>query len=113
MAGFRLSSRLALLWFLLLCFNRTMAEASQPSETTSQPTNLTTLPAALPTGGNLDPCAFTDREALLDRVESDWQSYNISLLVATCGSVCLLVYGAGNPDILGIGVCTYLSTSPT
>jgi hypothetical protein len=41
---------------------------------------------------------------MLDRVQSDWQGYNISLLVATCAGVCPLVYGSGNPDISGIGV---------
>lgn len=65
--------------------------------------SLTTLPPASPTTGR-DPCNFTDRNSLIDRVDSDWRGYNISLLVATCEGVCPLVYGDGNPDISGIGV---------
>ena len=41
---------------------------------------------------------------MIDRVEEVWQEYNVSLLVATCDNVCLFVYGAGNPDVSGIGV---------
>ena len=110
MARFKLSSHLTFLWFLSLCFNRTMAQLIPTSERGSQITNITALPAALPTGGNLDPCAFTDREILLNSIESDWQSYNVSLLVATCDSVYFLVYSAGNPNISRIG---YVSTLPT
>ena len=65
-------------------------------------TSLTTLPPASPTGN--DPCAFINRVNLLDRIESNWQNYNISLLVKTCNTVCPLMYGSGNPDISGIGV---------
>lgn len=63
------------------------------------------------TGSDTDPCAFTDRVSLLDRIESDWQEYNISLLVETCNAVCSILYGTGNPDISGIGV-SVLAMSP-
>src|SRR5436305_14791041 len=63
--------------------------------------------SCIPTGNDSDPCAFTDRNSLLDRVTSDWQDYNVSLLVETCAEVCVLVYGTGNPDISGIGVSRY------
>src|SRR5204863_3159384 len=66
---------------------------------------LTTLPPAVPGGNSSDSCAFPDRNGLIDRVASDWQGYNISLLVATCPGVCAYIYGSGNPDISGIGVC--------
>ena len=72
--------------------------------TAQEQANLTTLPPAVPTGKSADPCAFSDRNSLINRVASDWQSYNISLLVETCAGVCALVYGSGNPDISGIGV---------
>lgn len=78
------------------------------AETTA---TLTTLPPALPTSNNTDPCAFTDRTSLLDRVESDWQDYNISMLVTVCTQVCPLIYGTGNPDISGIGVSSMLLTA--
>ena len=69
---------------------------------------ITNLPvAALPVGDSTsDVCALTDRLSLINRVESEGPSYNLSLLVNTCSSVCLLVYGAENPDISGIGVCS-------
>jgi hypothetical protein len=73
---------------------------------------LTRLPAAIPTDNATDPCAFTDRNSLIDRVESDWAENNVSLLVQTCDSVCVLIYGAGNPDISGIGVSVSFSAIP-
>jgi hypothetical protein len=78
------------------------------SASPAQTVTVDTLPPASPTGGDSDPCAFTDRSSLLARVNSDAYSYNLSLLVETCASVCDLVYGTGNPDISGIGVsCFY------
>ncbi len=81
------------------------------AEITAPLATLTTLPPALPTSNNTDPCAFTDRVSLLDRVESDWQDYNISMLVTVCSQVCPLVYGTGNPDISGIGVSPMFLTA--
>jgi len=66
--------------------------------------SLTTLPPAMPTGNNPDPCAFPDRDSLLDRIAGDLNNYNISLLIDTCPDVCQYIYGSGNPDISGIGV---------
>ena len=63
----------------------------------------TALPPAVPTGNASDPCAFADRVALLDRIASDLDGYNMTLLVTTCSGVCQIVYGEGNPDISGIG----------
>lgn len=65
---------------------------------------LTTLPPASPTGNNTDPCAFSDRKGLFDRIHNNIEAYNVSLLVRTCPEICTLVYGSGNPDISGIGV---------
>jgi len=65
---------------------------------------LTALPPAMPTGNNSDPCAFPDRDSLLDRIAGDLDNYNISLLIDTCPDVCQYIYGSGNPDISGIGV---------
>ncbi|KAK3331273.1 hypothetical protein B0H66DRAFT_546193 [Apodospora peruviana] len=62
------------------------------------------LPPALPAGEDLDPCAFKSRGSMIEQLEHSWESYNVSLLVETCDSVCLLVYGTGNPDISGVGV---------
>jgi hypothetical protein len=50
------------------------------------------LPAADPNSNRTDPCAFSDRHALLNRIQSDWQSYSVSLLVAACADVCPLIY---------------------
>lgn len=75
-----------------------------PAATMRQPGNVTTLPPAVPSNNSSSPCNFSDRNSLLVRVESDWQGYNISLLVQTCAGVCPLVFGSGNPDISGIGV---------
>jgi hypothetical protein len=93
-----LRSSLFVYYSAVLIFPLALAKSSSPSST------LTTLPAAVRTGNSSDPCAFTDRNSLIDRVSSDWQGYNVSLLVATCSTVCPLVYGSGNPDISGIGV---------
>jgi hypothetical protein len=35
--------------------------------------------------------------------KSNWSDFNISHLVETCDSISLLIYGAGNPEISGIG----------
>lgn len=104
MAKSRIYYRLALSALLAAVFCTNVAAQTASSGSFDSAT-LTTLPAAEPTSNNTDPCAFTDRNSLIDRVESDWTEYNVSLLVATCDSVCLFVYGAGNPDISGIGVC--------
>jgi len=64
----------------------------------------TTPPSAFPTGSTSDLCAFVDRNDLINQVSNNWQGYNVSLLVQTCPGVCVLVFGAGNPDICGIGV---------
>src|SRR4051812_13646666 len=69
-----------------------------------QTSTITTLPPAQPSSGSSDPCDFGDRAALLDRVVSDWQGYNVSLLVEKCPVVCILIYGDGNPDVSGVGV---------
>jgi len=50
-----------------------------------------------------DQCAFVQHSSMLELLESNWEDHNISDLVETCDSVCLLVYGAGNPDISGVG----------
>lgn len=50
------------------------------------------------------PFTFSDRQSMIDHIDSNHQDYNISLLVTACDSVCLLAYGSGNPDITGIGV---------
>jgi hypothetical protein len=98
------SHQVLLSLMLLVLFRKAVvAQTSESSATRS----ITTLPPAVPTGDNSDPCAFPDRNSLLDRVESDLQEYNVSLLVATCPNVCPFVFGTGNPDISGIGVgCT-------
>src|SRR5437762_6662067 len=98
-------ARKTLFAFCIWVFCVILAPASSlvVSSTESSAT-LTTLPPASPTGNSTDPCAFADRITLIDRVEADWQNYNMSLLVATCAGVCPLVYGSGNPDISGIGV---------
>ena len=88
-------------WQLLLLLSLVLQTAAQLDDPTS---SLTTLPPAQPTGNVSDPCAFEDRNNMIDRVEEVWQEYNVSLLVATCDNVCLFVYGAGNPDVSGIGV---------
>ena len=72
--------------------------------TTQQVSKSNTLPPSVSTNNSSDPCDFADRNSLLARIESEWQSHNISLLVQTCPGVCLLIYGSGNPDISGIGV---------
>ena len=89
-------------------------EDGNMSTITLQPSSpLSILPAAAPSIGP-DPCNFTDRNSLLARVESDWQGYNLSLLVQNCSGVCPLVYGSGNPDISGPGVnaTVMVRTSP-
>jgi hypothetical protein len=65
---------------------------------------VTTLPPAQSKGNDTNPCDFTDRWTMLERVVSDWQGYNISLLADRCPNVCGLIYGNGNPDVSGIGV---------
>jgi hypothetical protein len=57
-------------------------------------------------GGIQDPCAFVQRSSMTELIKSDWEGRNMSHLIQTCDSVCLLVYGAGNPDISGIGAMT-------
>ncbi len=82
------------------------------AETADHPTS-TNPPPALPTGTNATLCAFNDRNSLIERVASDWQGGNISLLVQTCDNVCALIYGSGNPDISGVGVsCAYSLVLP-
>lgn len=57
-------------------------------------------------GGTQDLCAFVQRSSMTELIKSNWEGHNMSYLVATCDSVCLLLYGAGNPDISGIGAMT-------
>lgn len=57
-----------------------------------------------PSESTKDPCNFSDRYGLIDRIDSNRSEYNISLLINTCEGVCPLVYGSGNPDISGAGV---------
>lgn len=89
----------------LLSFSPTQAlEAGTSPALPSQTATVTSLLPAQPSGNSTDPCAFPDRSTLLDRVVSEWQGYNITLLVETCPNVCVLVYGDGSPDVSGIGV---------
>ncbi|RSM12021.1 hypothetical protein CDV31_006471 [Fusarium ambrosium] len=67
-----------------------------------EPSALPTLPPANPDISK-DPCAFSDIDKLMYRLENTSLSYNTSLLVETCDDICRLLYGVGNPDILGIG----------
>ncbi|RSL83483.1 hypothetical protein CEP52_016700 [Fusarium oligoseptatum] len=67
-----------------------------------EPSALPTLPPANPDMSK-DPCAFSDIDKLMYRLENTSLSYNTSLLVETCDDICRLLYGVGNPDILGIG----------
>lgn len=69
-----------------------------------------TLPPAKPTGSN-DPCAFSDLQELVDRLEENPALYNTTLMVETCDDICQLVYGTGNPDISGIGASSHLDMS--
>lgn len=52
-------------------------------------------------------CKFDSLAALADYavVNTTRPSFNVSALVHTCPAVCDLVYGSGNPDISGVGVC--------
>lgn len=76
-----------------------MVVATDDLEPSSLPT---VLPPAKP-GESDDPCAFSDFQELLGRVEESPELYNATLLVETCDNICPLVYGTGNPDLLGIG----------
>ncbi|RMJ11641.1 hypothetical protein CDV36_008723 [Fusarium kuroshium] len=60
-----------------------------------------TLPPAKP-GESKDPCAFSDFQDLLDRLEESPSLYNTTLLVETCDNICQLIFGTGNPDISGM-----------
>lgn len=98
---------MALSRFILLLV---LALISTAVTTTSdlKPSSLPTiLPPAKP-GESEDPCAFSDLQNLLDRLEQSSELYNITLLVETCDNICQLLYGTGNPDLSGIGVgfCT-------
>lgn len=98
--------QMRVLTFFLLCFSAALALESSNSSPAlpSQTRTITTLPPAEPSSNDTDPCDFADRDVLLDRVVSEWQGYNISLLVEKCPSVYVLIYGDGNPDVSGIGV---------
>jgi hypothetical protein len=101
-------------FFLLCCAPTWALESSYTApEFPPQTASTTTLPAAQPSGNNANPCDFTDRWSMIDRVLSDWQGYNISLLVSTCPNVCVLIYGDGNPDVSGIGVSRVLTCYPS
>lgn len=98
--------RFGVLAFSLLSFTPALAlPSSSPSPALpSQTATVATLPPAQPSGNDTNPCDFADRSTLLNRVVSDWQGYNISLLAEICLGVCVLIYGDGNPDVSGIGV---------
>jgi len=106
--------QIRVLTFFLLCFTPIQALESSTSSPAlpSQTATITTLPPAQASSNDTNPCDFSDRSALLDRVVSDWQGYNISLLVEKCPNICVLIYGDGNPDVSGIGVSriSYMST---
>ncbi|KAK3368031.1 hypothetical protein B0H63DRAFT_89004 [Podospora didyma] len=57
-----------------------------------------------PPSGSSEPMWFIQRSSMAKLFKINWDNYNITYLVDTCDSVCLLVFGAGNPDISGIGV---------
>jgi hypothetical protein len=96
--------------FFLLCYSPAWAlESSYTApEMPWQTATVTTLPPAQPSSDDTNPCDFTDRWTMIDRVLSDWQGYNMSLLVDKCPNVCVLIYGDGNPDVCGIGVSCVL-----
>jgi len=81
------------------------------SSTTEPGATVTSLPPASPEGNNNDPCAFADRQSLINRIDGNFERYNISLLVESCPNVCLLVFGAGNPDMSGIGASSTQASS--
>jgi len=89
---------------LLLVIAPVFAEVSPTTEPSAAVSTVSTLPPALPHGNNTDPCAFSDRISLLNRIDAESNQYNVTLLVETCPNVCLLALGSGNPDISGIGV---------
>jgi hypothetical protein len=99
---------LSLLWALLVYVGAATESSSSITSLAPQTATITTLPPAQPSINSTNPCNFTDRDALLERVVVDWQSYNVSLLAETCPNVCELIYGNGNPDVSGIGVCEFL-----
>lgn len=67
------------------------------------------LPPVDATGQNPDPCAYTNYWEAAGRLSQTSHVHNATavcdLLVQKCRNVCILIYGSGNPDITGIGVC--------
>jgi hypothetical protein len=97
---------------MLMLYLASLIVATPAQSSSVESATLTTLPPADPISNNSDPCAFSNRTGLLNRIDNDPEGYNISLLVTTCSSVCAVVYGSGNPDISGIGVSYSLRGSP-
>ena len=107
-------------YVLRLCFNYAhlypdilptllLASSYTAPELPWQTATVTMASQLQPSSDDTNPCDFTDRWTMIDRVLSFCrQGYNMSLLVDKCPNVCVLIYGDGNPDVSGLGVSCVL-----
>ncbi|WYZ35356.1 hypothetical protein EsH8_X_000003 [Colletotrichum jinshuiense] len=61
--------------------------------------------AELDSKGTVDStqCQFSDYQKYVNHIVDNKGDFNVSELVETCGSICPLIFGVGNPDVSGVG----------